>query len=369
MKKQKRDLRTPREKKLHIVKWILTIALVSAAFLSTGYLIWAKYYSQSSKQGMAIASGIYFTANFAGEVATEDAEPPESVVLNNYSGTSTTYTFEVRNYENNLLFNGDGMEIDYDIYFWMEENPAEEGVSYSVTNETTNEDAKPLAGTSSSAPISFTGNQIGGGSAIKQNYRINIVVENEAISHKPLPVYVMVKTKDNAIIHKILKGKMTMTTSSAGAESFVQTSGFQYPIGMSQQNKFDTEIKPALQKSAGLTYEIQTVGRVLNSEQATRTIRVRWLPDEFDIDLYDSNYLKWKSDNSKTAPDTMVIGEVTWNYFTVSVMPYSSEEIIFYPRKDLDWNTITTMNTTDKGMENLNSHIQAEDITVTTTSN
>ena len=102
--------------------------LVILAVLCSGGYVYAKYFSEAARYGVAIASGVYFSANYA-------AESEEFFECNvSYSGGNDEISFEVRNYENNLLFNESSVVIPYSVSFWLGEKP-QDGVVYTVKTE------------------------------------------------------------------------------------------------------------------------------------------------------------------------------------------------------------------------------------------
>ena len=67
------------------------VTAVFAAAIVLGGVMYAKYYAESYQKGIAIASGIYFTSNYA--VETNEDEYYESLVLTEFTGNG--YKFEI----------------------------------------------------------------------------------------------------------------------------------------------------------------------------------------------------------------------------------------------------------------------------------
>ncbi|MDD3368593.1 MAG: hypothetical protein PHP50_06835 [Lachnospiraceae bacterium] len=243
------------------------------------------------------------------------------------------------------------MDIDYTVSFWLENAPTD-GADYTVstrTGETTQ--TYSLNTATKEAPAVFISQRLGGGAALKNAYNISITVSG---NHKAIPVYVLVRTTDTAIVDSTLKVKMTLTNVTV-PEQFIDSSEFDIPAAVSGGT--ETEQLAAMDKLAGLTYEIRTVGRVLATEDLTQVIKLSWDATKLDIDRNDTTYLAWLEEEKKTNPGisgplTENVNGVTWNYITLEVMPYSSEEIIFYKKNGLQLNSIT--------LAALNGYVKAE---------
>ena len=168
---------------------IFAVILLSFVLIcGGGSYVYATYFSQSASEGIAIASGVYFTANYAVEVEEDSEEYFESVVR--YTSGNLDIPFEVRNYENLLLFNESTVSIPYSVSFWVEELP--EGATYQVTWDGTTKDL-------STTKITFENQVITGGSAFANKYIISI---SSGEAHKSVPIFVEVQTAEGAMIKR-----------------------------------------------------------------------------------------------------------------------------------------------------------------------
>jgi len=313
---------------------VLMAAILIPLFLSIiigGGFVYAKYYSQSYQNGIAIASGIYFTANYA----VEDTEEVffESVVSTIRQGDDFSFEFEVRNFENNLLFNESTVEIPYSLSFWLEKSP--QGAVYSVTY---GEETKILA-ENKPLNVTFSGHSITGGKAIANKYAISVDVE-EGQKHTPIPVYVEVKTEAGAVISSVLRGRMVYS-SSQHKESYIESQRFV----VSDEAASDEMQFAEIQKMSGLTYEIRTVGEV-STDEMTDQIKLSWDPAILEIDLFDPSYQAWKAENGSLTTDAK-----GWYHITMEALPYASQTISFF--KGSNFNTVDSM-------ETLHRYIKAE---------
>lgn len=310
MKEIRRRRRIITEKKVRLIA--LLMFLIVGSMVGGGY-VYAKYYSKSAKSGIAIASGVYFTSNYA--VASEDTYF-ESVVKNGYQGNDTEFVFEVRNYENNMLFNESSVEIPYSVYFWLESAPAD-GTVYAVNYG--EEEEALSAGEAYKA--GFEGQTITGGRAAANKYTIRVDVP-DGVKHESIPIYVLVETEPGAVISSALRGKMIFS-STVQSESYIESQMFVVAANVSS----DEERFEEIQKLSELTYEIKTVGEVISGDDSTEKLKLSWNPQVLEINMFDDAFREWKNTSNYSAP---LVDEDGWYYITVNVMPYSAETIGFF---------------------------------------
>lgn len=317
--------------------------LVILCVVSGGSFVYAKYFSQSAQWGVAIASGVYFTANYA----AESEEFFECNVKSGYTGGDDSFTFEVRNYENNLLFNESSVVIPYSVHFWLGKAP--ENASYTVACA----GEEKVIGVGTNQKIAFEGQSIAGGSASANQYYVEIDVSDESVKHEPVPIYVEVVTAEGAVVEKRLRGKMVIDNAGV-PESYIESQAFVVSAGAT-----DDEAKFAeIQKLAAFTYEIRTVGEV-SEDDLTEKLKLSWNPRLLELDLFDETYLEWL-DSEKKATGATPVGPyiyedadgVQWYYITLDIMPYATQTVNFLRGVDFAA-SVTEMST-------LNGSIRAE---------
>jgi len=285
-------------------------------FAVMGISVYAKYYTQSSKYGVAIASGVYFTANHATSVQANNNQYFESVVSLGYIGGDYNFDFEVRNYENNLLFNESAVVIPYSVSFWLEDTPTDANYYVSYDGE---EQRKLTAGKENA--VTYSLHSIAGGAALANKYNITIDALTDA-DHIPVPIYVEVITEPGAVIDRVLRGKMVLNSTVRNA-SYIESQEFIVP----DEYANDAEKFLQIQKMSEFTYEIRTVGAISDDESMTEKLKLMWDPEILEIDQYDASYLKWKEETGNTAPLRTAEG---MNYIILDVMPYSASVVYFF---------------------------------------
>ena len=309
---------------------------VCLIFVSVGLFVYAKYYSHDNVHGVAVASSIYFTANYAVETDKED-DYFENIVTAGYLGNDYNFDFEVRNYENYMLFNDSSVVIPYSVYFWLGEET--DTAVYSVTYE----GEKKTIAAGEDNKVSFSVNSISGGRAIANKYNISIDVSGDVV-HTAVPIYVEVRTEPGAMIDRVLRGKMILSNRVL-AESYIESAEFI----ISKDVDTDEEKYVEIEKLSELTYEIRTVGDVLSDDEVTEQIKLSWDSTVFEIDQYDSAYLEWLETTGKDVPGVDSNG---WYYITINVMPYSANTVYFFRGEKFDEQV--------SDMESLNSFILVE---------
>lgn len=303
----KRSLEMDRKKRWEKLKdrkmtRIAMILLSLCLLLAGGRYVYAKYLSQSARRGVALASSIYFTSNHAASSQTDaggsdlydmtDAfvSVAESVDDRNYN-----FQVEIRNYENILLFNSSNAEIPYRVELWLAGDP-KEGDQYTVTYTEKHRNGGELVteeqqtkNLSKTEKVSID-NILPGGQALSDDYTIKVTLSDE----NPVPIYVVAKTKEGALLSETLKGKI-MLQKSADTGDFLKTFGFTIPSG-SEEDAFLT-----LQKQSEFSYKITTGGINGETGDDTDVVTMYWDPEVYDIDRFSNAYLAWEK-KGNTAP-------------------------------------------------------------------
>lgn len=324
-----RERKRRRRKTEKIVR--LTVVLMLLALLGSGGYVYAKYFSEGAQYGVAIASGVYLTANYAAE--SEDFF--ETIVRYDYTGGPVDIPFEVRNYENFLLFNEYGVQIPYSVSFWLEKAP--EDATYKVVwTELDQEKSMTLAaGGAATETNTIAGQTISGGKALANKYTIKIIPNDAEAKHQSVPIYVMVTTDEDAIIDKTLKGKMVLSSTSL-IQNYIESQEFVVPVEIKEDDP-DKDAKKfaAIESQALLTYEIRTVGDVATDE-VTEKLKLSWDPTILEIDLFDEAFMTWQENEAEkeipkpTAPYTETVDGKLRHYITLDVMPYSAQTVNFF---------------------------------------
>ena len=326
--------------------------------LSGGTYVYAKYYSLSAKEGIAIATGVYFTANYAHDA---DGEFVETLVDIGYKGGDASFSLEVRNYENNLLFNTGNVNIPYTVEMWLESTPASE-VEYSVSVGDGVNETKQVLKAGEEEKVTISGESINGGAARANFYYVSLSAPDDHVS---IPIYVRIQTLEGSLINRTLTGKMLLS-GSAKIESKIESQGFVIPEEPAQLTKF-----ARLNSLAAFNYEILTVGSVASSG-TTEKLKISWDPTVLTIDLYDEAYMEWLEEEQAANPGKVITGPYDddeaagCKYITIDVMPYSAENIGFFRGSAFDIKVTDLDVSDDEKLETLENYIEAKKIVTTT---
>ena len=310
--------------------------------LSSSFYVYAKYYSVSAREGVAIATGVYFNSNYA-----HNAEGVfvETLVDIGYKGGRASLSLEVYNYENNLLFNTENVNIPYEIEMWLDSAPTD-GAEYSLSIGTALNDTKQVLGVGEENKRVISSQTISGGAARINPYYILVDAPE---NHTPIPIYVRVKTLSGSLINRELTGKILLA-GTAQNESKIEAQGLVIP---DEPADLSDEFERLIRLSS-FTYEVLTVGAVADAG-VTEELKVMWNPTVFTIDLFDTAYTEWMEKTGNTEP--LVDAVSGMRYITIDAMPYAAEKIGFFRGPDFDERA------TD--LDTLETYIEAYKLTTT----
>lgn len=321
-----------RMKKIRIIFWCLVLCL----FLGCTSTLIAKYYGKESRKGVATASGLYFSSNYLEAVSGEDF--PERLNTDHWEGLGAcVMNIEVYNYSNILLYNDENLNITYDMYFQMQEEPAEgetyEAI-YTVTDDNGNESEKVIR-LQSTDPQKISGLYLPGGQANSNKVKLKITpntsgtqVDGTYRSKKvavwvvpTAPDYVASSTKLGAIL-----------SASPSKQSFSYHGAFD--ISEKLEGKTWEECKGVISSYAGFVYRIQTSGELDDSYEGKK-MKITWDSTCLEMDQYNKYYQEALSNHT-------IVVDNGHTSFTMDLVSYISMEFNFYKTADFDfskWNS------------------------------
>ena len=122
--------RTWKNGKLYIIVILLFVVIIA----SLNSPVFAKYYANSSNKGVGTASAWYFDSNLL-KVLGADNEYKSIYNPTEWSGEgSYSFTVQVRNYEGQLLYNDENLNITHNIIFELVDAEANESVQIGYVN-------------------------------------------------------------------------------------------------------------------------------------------------------------------------------------------------------------------------------------------
>ncbi len=325
--------------------------LICSGIVYQVYNAYAKYYAARYNKGIAVASNLYFNSDKLLKntgitdidvlLADKDFVNDISVITDSWAGNSTLMSFAIRNYDNNILYNESGLDIEYEIWFVMLDEPV--GAEYYIRDAQDNSYQLSNAGDRKS----FNG-VVKGGSLDYDRYGIEIrrmsSGETEYESSRVLvmayptnPDYIKKDKDDDTQEYRLLgvfeAYPRDVKISIDEAKFKVQTQ--ESPIN------YAGNWKAAVEDLSAYIYNIKTKGDVVveqNSSNAQQAI-VSWDNRYLNIDIYDEYYLAAVEHDSIYGSDEPLEGEERYlirddsgklNAIIIDVLPYMSIDMTFY---------------------------------------
>ncbi|MBQ8079300.1 MAG: hypothetical protein IJ236_05045, partial [Oscillospiraceae bacterium] len=351
---------------------VLAGCAVLAVLALSGGIVFAKYYSVNFREGISVASGLYFDSDKMETVTgtTVDLEYikeneadalPINVNTSKWTGgADTIFDIEVRNYENHLLYNDANLDVEYAIRFVLLDVPT--GANYYIRKMENGEEWQTLyeenadgtvAVPTDTNGIGFTG-ALPGGTLSQDTYRLMIqMVDPEryeagsqarvlAVAYPTAPDYVKNDDNQQNRLLGIFQGVYSEISLS------VESAAFQ----VQSESDYETNWQERVNDLSGLLYNIKTKGDVVTDDSSISIkpqVIIRWRGEYLKISEYDEYYLAAKLD------DPAGIGTYTdgaWTCMKVSAMPYTSIDVTFY-KTDLFMTEMTAGTLTKTDFEGL----------------
>lgn len=327
---------------------ILAAVVVLAGISLLGGISYAKYYASKYRQGISVASGLYFNSNKLykdrGDT-TNIADIDTSGMMVNvndekWSGGNLNFNIEIRNYDSNLLYNDANLNVGYEVAFMLVDEP--EGASYQVKEAATGT-IKSL--TKKGQVITFSDGELQGGSLERDEYQLTITMENKdtyngarvlAVAYPTAPDYLYAPTDQQHRLVGLFQGIYSETVMKVDTSEFLVQSETDYS---------DSTWAAKVKDLSGLIYNIKTIGDVVaddNNAVAQEAI-VKWNSDYLSINQYDDYYVTAKQNGNI---ETKTENGHEWTYMKINILPYTSIDITFY-KTDEFINSFSSMSRAD----------------------
>lgn len=303
--------------------------------------IFGKYYAARYNKGIAVASNLYFNSDKLTKstgitdidsiINDDDSIRKINVFTNSGSWSSgdLLLSFDIRNYDNNILYNEKELNIGYKVHFVLLDEP--EGAEYSVVSS--DNVSYPLSDKGSS--VELEGMTVGGsldadiyGIQVRMTSQENYKAARVLVLAYPVsPDYVYRDTQDNQEYRLlgIFQGHPTdMQISIENACFKVQeASGYN-----------DSTWRSMVEDLSGYIYNIKTAGDVVldNNTAAKQEAVVTWDNRYVTIDKYDENYQYALEHDMQVADESEKYIQVNGDYtsMTIMVLPYTSIDMTYY---------------------------------------
>lgn len=314
--------------------FLITLVLLCAA----GGNLFAKYYAGQKNKGVGVASSLYFSSNVLKDVDDSDATTyPLIFNKESWDGTgSCSIEVDIRNFENQLLYNDRNLDITYNISFSLVSDT--DGGSYSVTYMDASDQQEIKDITKSSADATFSDYTLSGGSLERHVFKVNVTRPDSEKSN----------TKYRSVGIKVVAKPV--------APSFVSNSitlgGIVYATMMSATYSMDCTLNldsgTAPSDYVGFPYVISyTPG----ADQSAHEVKISWTKEILEMNYFEPYYQKLKEDSTKYGTET--IDSIIWQYMIITIQPYSNIQITFYrASSELDYSNVV-----------LSDRVKVEDLT------
>lgn len=340
---QKKTGKRKKSKQWKSKKSYLIIGLLACVFLAGASItVYSKYYKTGYNQGMAIASGFYFSSNYMYEeeainnytikelAKSQDGKLVHEDLINklisavskeawNTNGSSISYTFnniEVRNYANSLLFNDEELNVSYQVEFALLD--ANAGAEYKVRKKGTGTYTSITNdGNGNLTTASFHG-VLKGGELSEDVYELQVTrpqtgeytparilimayPEGDAFSQNPRKIAGIVKAEYNQAEMEIIDQKFTI-----------------------EDELEDSTWRERVKKESAFIYQLKTTGGfyVEGDDNMLQKIKIKWNPAVLALNEND----KYKNE-SGTQYDAS-LGEMI-----IETAPYSSIKFVFFKKE------------------------------------
>lgn len=274
--------------KLHKVsrKWICVFACVVIVIGAIGGITFAKYYANNSNKGVTAAANYYFSSDVLDEAVNKEEQPEEGkekwkVVYNTdaWDGKNE-YEFDVkiRNYQNQLLYNSNNLDISYKITFELLKN---DGGTYFVVYGTEGRQQLTV-----NSPITYE-RTINGGSAKNDTFQVLFNAPDEIDeNYQSAGVKVVAEITGPDYLAK--------TETKIGGELHVGVVQAEYSL----KGEFDFEVPLTDTEWTGITRAVvdemaafpYTISYTPGTDNAAHEIQVSWKAEYLQLDQFNENF-------------------------------------------------------------------------------
>lgn len=293
-------------------------------FASKYYDVWAKYIVNDSSEEVINANSFYFTSNYLNPVGADNSV--SEYILFGWDGKSKkSFPFNVRNYDNPLLYNNENQDVEYEIS-WEILSDNKDDVEVTVYRLENGDETQTLGGTLLGGEDSYTAHE----------YKLSIESKSSEKIEKDVTVLLTAKTK-NAPYSAELQTKVTLQYTAFA--NFISEQGF--------SDDENNEIVKAFK------YDINTANQIDESELentditiATETIHLSWNNNLVELNYLDKKVIDRIDDKTLeqikaeydgkeyNCKNTIIIDENNIGHFYFDALAYSAYEVIFYKREN-----------------------------------
>lgn len=314
-----------RNKRIRLAIGIVSVVimLLCAFFAFDVHKVIAKYFMNDKGESVVYANGFYFTSDYLSPVQYDGSI--SEYVMSGWDGKSKkSFAFNIRNYDNPLLYNDKEQLVKYEMEYEVL-NGDDRYLDVHIYKIVNGQETEELSGELKGGEDSYSSNE----------YKLSATSKNPevAIDHD-VSVLLTVRTVESPYYVE-LKTKITLQFTAF--DNFISYQG----VSVEEDNS----------KTVSLIYDINTANQILDEEMentdialATETVHVEWNNKmlefhEFDkkVDgVFNSITLEEALTQYSTISEcknTIIIDEVKGvGHIYYDALAYSAYEIVFHKR-------------------------------------
>ena len=320
----------------------LAIIIVGAIYSLS--VIYAKYYASRNNKGIGVASNLYFNSDKLRKstgITDIDAILDDNSTINKINvfsnsgswstGGTLLLTFDVRNYDNSILYNENNLNITYNVVFVMLDEP--KGAEYSI-----------VAPDNTTYSLENKGDKVEldevveGGSLKADTFGVKITaipgqeygVSRVLVMAYPTSPYYIFREKTEEQEYRLLgifEGHQT------DMEMSIEESGF---LVQQEDGYSSSTWKTKVKNLSGYIYNFKTAGDVVMDADASSKQKaiLTWNHNYLTIDEYDENYLY--AQEQQAAGKEFITEDGDYTSMVIMVLPYTSIDTTFYKTADFE---------------------------------
>lgn len=341
-KKKRRVKKTEKgNRKVYLIAGLMACLLLVGVSIT----VYSKYYRTGYNQGMAIASGFYFSSSYMyeeegldniknieelakrknGTLVHEELVNRliSSVSNETWNGNSYTFHIDVRNYANQLLYNDKDLSISYKVEFVLLDADTTSNGTYEVRKGNSGSYTKITNnGNGSIRKASFQGT-LAGGQPLEDDYELRVTLTKGTADYVPARVLIMAYPEGIAFVQNPLKIAGIVRADYNQAEMQIIDQKFTIEDELESSSDWKKRVK----EESAFVYQLKTTGGyyVEGNDNMMQTIKIKWDPDMFVLNQND-RYIKAKDTQYDPKTGEMIIKTV----------PYSSIKFVFFKKEGFD---------------------------------
>lgn len=336
-KKKRRVKKTEKgNRKVYLIAGLMACLLLVGVSIT----VYSKYYRTGYNQGMAIASGFYFSSSYMyeeeglsgisikelarrksdGTLVHEELVNRLISSVSNEAWNDDNYTFhiDVRNYANQLLYNDKDLNISYKVEFILLDAGTTNG-TYGVRKGKSGNYTE----ITNVKEVSFEGT-LAGGQPLEDDYELRVTLPKDT-AYVPARVLIMAYPKGIAFVQNPLKIAGIVRADYNQAE--MQIIDQKFTIEDELNKLSGDEWKNRVIEESAFVYQLKTTGGyyVEGNDNMMQTIKIQWDPNMFALNRND-RYMTAKGTQYNASKGEMIIKTV----------PYSSIKFVFFKKEGFD---------------------------------